>query len=264
MDENSGKTTTVTRRRALRDIGAAGVGLTALGGGLEALLAQAAAAAPKHGSLKDIEHVIIFMQENRSFDHYFGTIRGVRGFADKHDNKAFLQKGTDGKTLAPFRLPKQCLPDITHEWGPAAPFLERRQDGPVPERAREASTARAGPETMGYYTRTDISLYYALADAFTICDGYHCSVIGPTDPNRLMSMSASIDPAGTHGGPLLETKLVRSRRPHVHVDDDARAASALTASAGRSTRTTSGFLDNVLPYFKPFKPGAEVRQARRR
>ncbi len=118
MDENSGKTTTVTRRKALRDIGAAGVGLTALGGGLEALLAQAAAAAPKQGSLKDIEHVIIFMQENRSFDHYFGTLRGVRGFGDKRNNKAFRQTGTDGKTLAPYRLPKQCLPDITHDWGP--------------------------------------------------------------------------------------------------------------------------------------------------
>ncbi len=66
--------------------------------------------------------------------------------------------------------------------------------------------ARPVLETMGYYTRKDISLYYALADAFTICDGYHCSVIGPTDPNRLMSMSASLDPAGRHGGPLLETK----------------------------------------------------------
>ena len=256
MDENSGKTTTVTRRRALRDIGAAGVGLTALGGGLEALLAQAAAAAPKHGSLKDIEHVIIFMQENRSFDHYFGTIRGVRGFADKHHNKAFLQKGTDGKTLAPHRLPKQCLPDITHEWGPQhRAWNAGKMDRFLSE--HEKSDGAPGPETMGYYTRKDISLYYALADAFTICDGYHCSVIGPTDPNRLMSMSASLDPAGYNGGPLLETLLVgRGDLTFTWTTMPERLH-----SHGISWKLyqdkTSGFLDNVLPYFKPFKPGAK-------
>jgi phospholipase C len=49
---------------------------------------------------------------------------------------------------------------------------------------------------MGYFTRSELAFYYALADGFTICDGYHCSVLGPTDPNRVMAMSASIDPAG--------------------------------------------------------------------
>jgi phospholipase C len=58
---------------------------------------------------------------------------------------------------------------------------------------------------MGYFTRSELSFYYALADAFTICDGYHCSVLGPTDPNRLMAMSAWIDPAGVAGGPVITT-----------------------------------------------------------
>jgi phospholipase C len=59
--------------------------------------------------------------------------------------------------------------------------------------------------TMGYFTKSELAFYYALADAFTICDGYHCSVLGPTDPNRIMSLSASIDPNGTGGGPVVET-----------------------------------------------------------
>lgn len=267
MDESSrttaAATATVTRRQALRDIGAAGVGLTALGGGLEALLAQAAAAAPKHGSLKDIEHVIIFMQENRSFDHYFGTLQGVRGYGDKRAGRTLLQKRANGQTLPPYRLPKECLPDITHEWG-----AQHRawHDGKMDRFASEhdhTDGATDGAATMGYYRRDDIPLYYALADAFTICDHYHCSVIGPTDPNRLMSMSASIDPAGTHGGPLLETLLPPKR----------------TARAGSFTWTTmperlqahgiswkvyqdkaTGFFDNVLPYFKAYKPGSELRQ----
>ena len=57
-----------------------------------------------------------------------------------------------------------------------------------------ADGAANGPVTMGYFTRSELAFYYALADAFTVCDSYFCSVLGPTDPNRLMAMSASIDP----------------------------------------------------------------------
>ena len=58
---------------------------------------------------------------------------------------------------------------------------------------------------MGYFTRSDLAFYYALADAFTICDNYYCSVIGPTMPNRLYYMSGTLDPTGSHGGPVLTT-----------------------------------------------------------
>ena len=117
MDHSSG----LTRRQTLQRMGAAGLGLTGLGG-LEALLAGAAGAAPAQGSLKDIEHVIFLIQENRSFDHYFGTLSGVRGFGDKHGAAAFRQKDPGGKTVTPFKLPsggvQYCMPDITHDWGP--------------------------------------------------------------------------------------------------------------------------------------------------
>src|SRR5260370_27619162 len=69
----------------------------------------------------------------------------------------------------------------------------------------EIDGAENGPVTMGYYTRADLPFYYALADAFTICDGYFGSVIGSTDPNRLMGISASIDPDGVAGGPVVDT-----------------------------------------------------------
>ncbi len=169
----------LTRRETLQRIGAAGLGLTALGG-LEALLTEAAAAAPGSGSLTDIDHVIFLIQENRSFDHYFGTLRGVRGFADKHGAKAFRQKDPAGKTVLPFQLSNHgveyCLHNITHDWGPQHRSLHGgRMDGFV--RAHEApvsaggDTPEFGIETMGYYTRADLRFYYALADAFTICDG---------------------------------------------------------------------------------------------
>jgi phospholipase C len=256
MDERSSTTTNVTRRQALRDIGAAGAGLTALGG-FEALLAQAAAAAPKHGSLKDIEHVIIFMQENRSFDHYFGTLRGVRGFGDKHAHKTFLQKRANGKTLAPYRLPKQCLPDITHNWGPQHIAWHGGKMDRFASEHDHADGTTDGPETMGYYRRADIPFYYALADAFTICDHYHCSVIGPTDPNRLMSMSASIDPAGKHGGPLVETLLAGRDAQSFTWTTMPERLSAHGVSWKMYQDPNGGVFDNVLPYFKHFKPGAK-------
>ena len=97
MDDGNHTTGGVTRRRALRDIAAAGVGVSVVGSGLDELLARAAAAAPKAGSLKDIDHVVILIQENRSFDHYFGTMSGVRGFGDRKGRAAFTQVGKDGR-----------------------------------------------------------------------------------------------------------------------------------------------------------------------
>jgi phospholipase C len=259
----------ITRRRALRDVAVTGLGMTALGGSIEALLARAADAAPRSGSLKDIEHVVILMQENRSFDHYFGTLSGVRGFGDKRGRKAFFQRGTNGQTVHPFHLRTQCLTDLTHEWGPQHLSWNRgRMDGFL--RAHEqadvppAEPAGTGIETMGYYTRADARFYFALADAFTICDGYHSSVIGPTDPNRLMSMSATIDPAGTHGGPLLETLpstsgVQRSSLAgHFTWTTMPERLEAHGVSWKVYTSSKAAILNNVLPYFRRYKPGSKL------
>ena len=67
-----------------------------------------------------------------------------------------------------------------------------------------------GAMTMGYYERADLPFYYALADAFTLCDAL--PLLDPRArpiPNRLMANSGTIDPAGTHGGPVTDT----NRRP---------------------------------------------------
>jgi phospholipase C len=257
----------LTRRETLRRMGAAGLGMTALGGGLEALLAGEAAAAPAPGSLKDIEHVIFLMQENRSFDHYFGTLSGVRGFGDKHGAGAFKQRTASGRTLEPFKLPTgkgYCFDDITHDWGPQHRAWNHGRmnrfaavheappsaggDGPV-----------AGVETMGYYTRSALPFYYGLADAFTVCDGYHCSVIGPTDPNRIMSMSATLDPSGAKGGPLVET-LVGTRASlqgafHWTTMPERLQARGVSWKIYMA-QTNGGIFDNVLTYFAPYnRPG---------
>jgi phospholipase C len=171
------------------------------------------------GSLADIEHFVFLMQENRSFDHYFGTLSGVRGFDDS--SPAFRQfgynpatrKADDSAFLEPFRLDTthgatldgECINDPTHDWGPQ----HQAWNGGAMDQWVKVHLAHEGvgngPATMGYYQRADIPVHYALADAFTVCDHYFCSVLGPTDPNRLYWISGTIDPDGQHGGPLLET-----------------------------------------------------------
>ncbi len=177
-------------------------------------LAQAAAAVPAAGSdLGAVQHVVFLMHENRSFDHYFGSLGGVDGFNTK--SAAFAQawqgKGHSA-TLRPFRLDPsktlaECTSDLSHSWqAEHASWNKGAMDKFV---STHVSTKYEGPGigplTMGYYTSADLPFYYALAKNFTVCDRYFCSVLGPTHPNRMLQMTGTLDPAGVAGGPILIT-----------------------------------------------------------
>lgn len=215
------------------------------------------------GRLNDIDHFIILMQENRSFDHYFGTLRGVRGFDDPNPlalstgKNVFYQPDTvhpDGYIL-PFRLDTtktsaQNLHDTNHNWEPQHQSLnDGKMDGWLA--AHRAADKAAGPLTMGYYTREDLPFYYALADAFTICDGYHCSVLGPTYPNRLFFMSASIDAAGMHGGPAIDNSAIAGKTTYTWETYPERLE-----RAGVSWQIyydlVDDYLMNVVRFFPPY------------
>lgn len=199
----------IPRRRFLQ--GAAAFGGAAL---LEALapIGPVAAAA---GTLRDIDHFIFLMKENRSFDHYFGTLSGVRGFDDatamvlSDGRPVFAQADSqDGSRVVPFRLDTtrtnaQRLHVLDHSWqAQHRSWNGGKMDLWIP--AHRAEDGAAAPLTMGYLARADLPYYHALADAFTICDNYHCSMMGPTYPNRYYAMSATIDPEGEHGGPAID------------------------------------------------------------
>lgn len=218
----AGRPSGLTRRQLLSSAVGAGV---ALGGGSLAARALAAAARvrPRGHGLDAIEHVVILMQENRSFDHYFGTYSGVRGFSDPHvihqpgGLPVFAQPGyppgrnPDG-FLLPFRFNTvtgngECVPGPSNEWTPMhQAWANGAMDGFVRAELAAAGAAN-GPMAMGYYTGEDLPFHHALANAFTICDGYHCSVLGDTDPNRFMSVSGTLDPAGQAGGPILNDSI---------------------------------------------------------
>jgi phospholipase C len=206
----------MTRRRLLASAGTAAAAAFAAEF-LPPNVRRALAAEPpqRKGSLKDIKHVVILMQENRSFDHYFGTLPGVRGFSDptaitlSTGRSVFYQPDPDNPDgyLLPFHLDThttsaQAIPSTSHAWAVQhSAWNSGQMDNWVPSHV--AANGVNGPFTMGYYEREDIPFQFALAESFTICDNYHCSVFGPTWPNRLYHMSATIDPLGDNGGPII-------------------------------------------------------------
>ena len=210
--------TGLTRRRLL----GAGAAATALGAASLALPANVskalAATPPAGGKLADIKHVVMLMQENRSFDHYFGTLSGVLGFGDASPlildsgRSVFFQPDPTNPAgyLLPYHLDSrstaaQAIPSTSHAWDVQHfAWNGGKMDNWVPAHLA-ADGPDVGPYTMGYLTRDDIPFQYALADAFTVLDHYHCSVIGDTGPNRHMWMSGTIDPGGLAGGPSLST-----------------------------------------------------------
>jgi phospholipase C len=143
------------------------------------------------GTIKDVEHIVILMQENRSFDHYFGAMNGVQGFGDRfpipvaHDRTVFAQPREEDKTrlIAPFAL------------NTAKDFRLMRVEG-TPHSFKDAQAAwdqgrmdnwpaAKHNHSLGYFTREDMPFQYALADAFTLCDAYFCSMHSGTNPNRV-------------------------------------------------------------------------------
>ena len=168
-------------------------------------IAKAMAIDPAPGStFLDAEHIVILMQENRSFDHAFGTLRGVRGFNDPramhlpNNNKVWLQTNANNETYTPFRFD---IKDTKITWMGSLPHgrqsqVDARNDGRMDNwlEAKKSGDEDYGkmPLTMGYYTREDIPFYYALADAFTVCDQNFCSSLTGTDPNRVHFWSGTV------------------------------------------------------------------------
>ncbi|MER5883238.1 phospholipase C, phosphocholine-specific [Streptomyces sp. NPDC001941] len=194
--------TDINRRRFLQIAGA-----TAASAALSSSIDRAAAipAARRSGTLEDVEHIVVLMQENRSFDHYFGTLRGVRGFGDPRpvtlpSGKPVWHQSGGGTETLPYRpdaddLGMRFIAGLDHDWaGGHSAFNGGAYDNWVPAK---------GTGAMAYLTRRDIPFHHALADAFTVCDAYHCSFMGATDPNRYYMLTGHVGNDGAGGGPVL-------------------------------------------------------------
>src|SRR5580693_2273870 len=163
----------------------------------ESILRALAITPPEGSTWQDAEHIVILMQENRSFDHTLGTLRGVRGYNDPraielpNRNLVWLQSNAAGQTYPPFRLDIKntritWMHSLPHSW---ANQVNARNDGKFDQwlNVKQNSIAEYShiPQTMGFHTREDLPFYYAMADAFTVCDQNFCSSLTGTNPNRL-------------------------------------------------------------------------------
>lgn len=168
-----------SRRSALKTMGLATSATLGLGTSLFSLTSPAYASAPANNPIK---HLVLLCQENRSFDQYFGYYEHVGSFGFP---SGYSQPNRH-KLAFPFHFTSYSNPDISHTWSAIhGEWDNGKMDGFV---------KTDGTETMGYYLRADLPYYYALADSFTLCGNYFCSVLGPTDPNRLYLTT------GTSGG----------------------------------------------------------------
>ncbi len=195
---------TTNRRTFLQLLGAGAVSAS-----LPASIARALEipANNRTGTIEDVEHIVILMQENRSFDHYFGSLRGVRGFGDPrvarlpNGDPVWNQPDGNGGSLLPFRpdlsnLGLAFIEDTDHGWDRThVAWNNGVWDGWVEQK---------GTTSMTHLNRQDIPFHYALADAFTVCDDYHCSLLGPTDPNRYHMWTGWVGNDGNGGGPVLD------------------------------------------------------------
>ncbi|MEV5606013.1 phosphocholine-specific phospholipase C [Streptomyces sp. NPDC052299] len=265
--------TTDMSRRRLFALGGGALGAAAAGSFLPpslqaALAAQPAHAGPGGGGLRDIRHVVILMQENRSFDHYFGTLRGVRGFADRNavelpgGTSVFEQPAAAGSTVLPFPVREaaeeqqkdlQYIGALDHSWnGGAKAWGGGWMNGWI-----SAKTAA----TMAYYDRRDIPLHYELADTFTVCDAYHSSIHSSTSPNRnhLWSGKTGFEPNGKRA----VGNDAYSEGTHPGYDWSTYAERL--EKAGRSWRTYTeweNFTDNQIEFYATFKAVARKALAR--
>jgi len=239
----------------------------------------------RRGTIQDVEHVVILMQENRSFDHYFGALNGVRGFADRFPIPVPDAAGRTGKTvwtqanvgprggpplISPF--PLNSAQTFAHMRVEGTPHSWPDAQGAWDQGRMDRWPQSKGAHAMGYYRREDIPFQYALADAFTICDAYHCALQTGTNTNRLFLWSGTNDPAGKLGGPSISNS---------HDDFVAKGGAAegyrwstygeRLLAAGISWRVyqdmDDNFTDNPLAGFQSFRdshakaPGSDPRLA---
>lgn len=254
-----------------------------LGGGMGVSMAfppsiqKALAINPNEGStFEDAEHVVLLMQENRSFDHCFGTLKGVRGFNDPraidlpNKNPVWLQTNKKGETYAPFRLnikdtKATWMGDLPHSWEDQ---VDARNEGKFDKWLEAKKVWRKAykdiPFTMGYYNRQDIPFYYSFADAFTVFDQHFCSSLTGTTTNRMYfwtgaNKGSKEAPANVRNSEVYYTKEVNWKTFPERLEEIGvswriyqNEVSIQTGLKGEDTSLLGNFTDNNLEWFSQF------------
>ncbi|MEO8777446.1 MAG: phospholipase C, phosphocholine-specific [Rhodanobacter sp.] len=269
----------IDRRRFLQMLTGA-VGAAASGEVLPASVRRALET-PAHrrtGTIQDVEHVVVLMQENRSFDHYFGSLRGVRGFSDPRPLHFPDGKPVWYQTNASVYTPKFYSCDVPPYANYVLPFhIDTRESGDH-QRSTDHSwstghlswnqgkydqwiTQKQDVLTMGYLRRADLTFHYALADAFTICDNYFSSVPADTAINRIYLWSGTSDPRNVLGripnGPGLAERPRTNGYTWTTYPERLESAGIswklYQGGTGEPGSPTDNFTDNSLEFFANYQ-----------
>jgi phospholipase C len=262
------------RRDFLQRIGsglAAGVGLGALPASIRKAMAIPANNAT--GSIKDVEHVVIYMQENRSFDHYFGALRGVRGLGDPRPLRlpggGSVWRQPSGEHPDGYVMPFHGDARTTNAYLVEGSDQSHQANTTIVNGGRYDRWGDTGElhKRMAFYRGSDLPYYYALASAFTVCDAYHCSTLTQTYPNRL-HLWTGCNGGGTVGGDPEMSNYGEDETPSADMAEDQPMAhgphewttyAERLQAAGISWKVYQeydNFGDNILSVFKPFRPCA--------
>jgi phospholipase C len=223
----------------------------------------------RSGTIMDVDHVVILTQENRAFDHYFGSLNGVRGFGDRFaipapnlgervDRTVFVQPNEHGgapELIAPFHFDtKDDFALVRHDGTPHT----------FPDSQAAWDNGRMGAWTkakhnhaMGHFTRDDMPFQYALAEAFTLCDAYHAATHMGTNPNRLFLWTGTNDPAGKGHGPAIDNSYDSFADPFGHGGYSWTTYPERLLAAGVSFQIyqdmADNFTDNPLAGFRKYR-----------
>jgi len=146
-------------------------------------------------TMPEIEHIVVLMLENHSYDNFLGMLGRRRGQTPRGDG---FRLGSDGKPTATnprpdgriqraFHMPTTCQLDAQpgQEWADShGSFNDGAMDGFVTSPIYPTSTTRNGPVAMGYWDESDLPFTYALAGTFPLADRWFSSTLAQTDPQR--------------------------------------------------------------------------------
>jgi phospholipase C len=161
------------------------------------------------------------MQENRAFDHYFGSLKGVRGFNDritiplKSGLNSFHQP-IDQEDLSQYMLPFHVDSHSTSAMCMDAPLMNYECDMKIFNNGRfdQWNTARNPGTGMSYFNREDLPYYYTLYDNFAMGDQYYQSSFTATNPNRMFFFT------GSNGLSVSDTSSIGNEGGDDHQDVD--------------------------------------------
>jgi phospholipase C len=132
-----------------------------------------------------LTNIVVLCMENRSYDYFYGA-RALLENLDGDGLKASMSNlDSSGNLIQVFHADTPCVADPPHSWDEArSQWNNGKNDGFVTTYQSEYG-GMIGKEVMGYETRAELPISYALADVSTTCDRWFCSLMGPTWPNRL-------------------------------------------------------------------------------